>query len=145
MKAIWRVTVMIVMAAGCRPLSPTTPVTPPAPPPPAMSSRPKMMMQKGGASLVSTIASAAQIPQAMRVDLYQLQLPQGTISRNEKFWKRVDEQSLDPGTYELLYKTGVRVGQATLAAWDYLRQVMQQYPAVTMATPLVPSDVRPAA
>jgi hypothetical protein len=102
-----------------------------------------MMMQRGGASMTSSIASAAQAPQAMRVDLYQLQLPEGTISRNEKFWKRVDEQSVDPGTYELLYKNGVRVGQATLAEWDYYRQVMEQYPAVTKASSLVAADSKP--
>ena len=102
-----------------------------------------MMMQKGQASLVSTVASAAEMPNALRVDLYQLQVPQGTVSRNEKFWKRVDEHSLDPETYELLFKNGVRVGQAPIAEWDYFRAVMEQYPAITKGTSMVAAENKP--
>jgi hypothetical protein len=93
--------------------------------------------------MMSTVASAAGMPQALRIDLYQLQLPEGTISRNEKFWKRVDEQSLEPATYELLYKNGVRVGQAPLVEWEYMKQVMEQYPAITKATALVAAESKP--
>ena len=105
-----------------------------------------MVTQKGGASMTSTVASAGELSNgmnAMRVDLFQLQVPQGTISRNEKFWKRVDENAVDPATYDLLYRNGVRVGQATLAEWDYFRAVMEQYPAVTKATSLLASESKP--
>jgi hypothetical protein len=129
--------------AGCHP---TTPVPAPAPQPPSMSSsrEPLKMMQKGGASLTSVVASTAEMGNnGLRVELYQLQVPEGTISANEKFWKHVDEHALDPATYDLLYRNGVRVGQAPLAEWEYFKQVMEQYPAVTQATSLVAGDSRP--
>ena len=79
----------------------------------------------------------------MEVDLYQLQVPFGTISRNEKFWKRVDEQCVDVATYDLLFKNGVRVGEAPIAEWDYFRQVMEGHPAVTQANTLVGVEGKP--
>jgi hypothetical protein len=97
---------------------------------------PMMMMQRGQSSIASTAAA----PVGMRVDLYQLQVPEGTISHNEKFWKRVDEHSVDPGTYDLLYKNGVRVGQAPIADWDYFKQVMEQYPAVAKQSSLLAGE-----
>ena len=31
------------------------------------------------------------MPTAVQINIYQLAVPYGTISRNEKFWKRIDE------------------------------------------------------
>lgn len=95
-----------------------------------------MMLQRGQ----SSIASVAATPVGMRVDIYQLQVPEGSVSRNEKFWKRVDEHCFDPATYDLLYKNGVRVGQAPIADWDYFKQVMEQYPAVAKQSSLVAGE-----
>jgi len=72
-----------------------------------------------------------------------LQVPYGTVSRNEQFWKRVDEQCVDVGTYDLLFKNGVRVGQAPISEWDYFRQVMEAHPAVTKANTLVGVEGKP--
>jgi hypothetical protein len=72
-----------------------------------------------------------------------LQVPAGTVSRNEKFWKRVDEQCLDPVTYDLLYKNGVRVGEAPIAEWDYFRQLIADHPAVATASDLVAAESKP--
>ena len=66
-----------IAATGCHP---NQPVPAPSPQPPAMSSssstsykHPLKMMQKGGASITSTVASAAeQGPNGLRVELYQL-------------------------------------------------------------------------
>jgi hypothetical protein len=130
---------LLMGVVGCRNGQP--PVPPSSPPPPSMSSakaepEPMMMMQRGQ----SSIASSAAAPVGMRVDLYQLQLPQGAISQNEKFWKRVDEHCVDPNTYDLLYKNGIRVGQAPIAEWDYFKQVMEQYPAIAKQSSLVAGE-----
>ncbi len=137
---------LLALLVGCHP---NQPVPAPSPQPPAMSKsaparEPLKMMQKGGASVTSTVQSTAeQGNNGLRVEFYLLALPEGTISRNEKFWKRVDEHSLDPATYDLLYRNGVRVGEAPIAEWEYFRQVMEQYPAITKATSLVAVDAKP--
>src|SRR5678815_2352059 len=82
-------------------------------------------------------------PQGMRVEIYQLQVPFGTISKNAEFWKHIDENAVDVGTYELLLKNGVRVGQAPVAEWDYFRQIMSQYPAITQQASLVAAEAKP--
>jgi hypothetical protein len=132
---------LLTLAAltGCHPPTPTTPPTPQSP---AMHS-PLMLTQKGSALLTSTIQSAAESPMGLQVEVYQLQVPEGTISRNEKFWKRVDEQCIDPGTYDLLYKNGVRVGIAPNSDWDHFREIMKQYPAVTKVSTLVATQNKP--
>ncbi len=72
-----------------------------------------------------------------------MQVPLGTISQNEKFWKRVDEQAVDVATYDLLFKNGVRVGEAPIAEWDYFRQVMEGHPAITKANTLIGVEGKP--
>jgi hypothetical protein len=68
------------------------------------------------------------------MDVYQLTLPVGAVSRSEEFWKRVDEQGVDIGTYDLLQKNGFRVGVAPASQWPYFRGILEQYPAVTKKT-----------
>jgi hypothetical protein len=65
------------------------------------------------------------------LDVFQVTLPLGAVSRSEEFWKRVDEQGVDIGTYDLLQKNGFRVGVAPASEWGYFRGILDQYPAVT--------------
>jgi hypothetical protein len=68
------------------------------------------------------------------LDVYQLTLPVGAVSRSDEFWKRVDEQGVDIGTYDLLQKNGFRVGVAPASQWAYFKGILDQYPAVTKKT-----------
>jgi hypothetical protein len=68
------------------------------------------------------------------LDVYQLTLPVGAVSRSDEFWKRVDEQGVDIGTYDLLQKNGFRVGIAPASEWPYFKGILDQYPAVTKKT-----------
>jgi hypothetical protein len=70
------------------------------------------------------------------LDIYQLTVPYGTISTNEEFWKRINEQSVDVTTYDLLFKNGIRVGQASTADWDYFKKIIDQNPATTQTSTL---------
>ena len=65
------------------------------------------------------------------LDVYQITLPLGAVSRSEEFWKRVDEQGVDIGTYDLLQKNGFRVGVAPAGEWGYFKGIIEQYPLVT--------------
>lgn len=66
------------------------------------------------------------------LDVYQMTVPAGTVSRNDEFWKRVDEQRVDPATYDLLLKNGVRVGVAPVAEWGYFKDVLESENAQTL-------------
>src|SRR5689334_7515808 len=70
------------------------------------------------------------IPTAVQVTIYQLSVPYGTVSRNEKFWKRIDESVIDINSYETLFKNGVRVGEAPTEEWEYFKKIVEENPAV---------------
>ena len=129
-------------SAGC----PTpAPIPPPSPSNPPTMSGPKMLVQRGGASGERSAQAAAshEAPVSLQVDLYQLVVPHGTISRNEPFWKRVDEQAVDVATYDLLLKNGVRVGVAPVAEWDRFRELMERTPAQTKLNTMVGATGKP--
>jgi len=80
------------------------------------------------------VDAKGEVAVIIQIEVWQLRLPMGTISRNEEFWKRINEQCVDVGSYDLLFKNGVRVGEAPQAEWEYLRTIMEQYPAVAQRT-----------
>jgi hypothetical protein len=63
------------------------------------------------------------------MDVFQLRMPLGAISRSEEFWKHVDEQRVDVGTYDLLRKNGWRTGIAPSSEWSYFLDIIEAYPA----------------
>jgi hypothetical protein len=132
-------TSMLGMAlVACQP-PPQVPTTPPPPDPKPRMNDPKMLASRG------TVLGMPGVdgPKQLQVELYQLVVPLGTISRNAQFWKRIDEQAVDVATYDLLYKNGVRVGEAPIAEWDYFRQVMEEHPAVSKGNTLVGHEGKP--
>ena len=131
---------LMLSVTGCPPPGPSLP--PPSPTEPPKMSATKTLGQ-GQVTGSSAVASAADSPNGLRVDIYQLQVPLGTISRNQQFWKRVDENAVDVPTYDLLLKNGVRVGQAPIAEWEYFKKIMADYPAVTKAASLVAAESKP--
>lgn len=73
--------------------------------------------------------SASQI--IFSVDVWVLSVPRGTLSSNEGFWKRIDEHAVDPTTYDLLYRSGVRVGEAPKSELSLLDKYMDRPVAKT--------------
>ena len=108
-----------------------------------MDQKPKMLLQRGHGSASASSAAAANERVQLQVDFYQLALPLGAASRNELFWKHVDEQTVDVATYDLLYKNGIRVGQAPIADWDYFHDLMQRQPMQTKANIVVGLEGKP--
>ncbi len=74
-------------------------------------------------------AGAAARLRVVQLDVYQLVIPLGAISRSEEFWKHIDEESVDVGTYDLLRKNGWRLGVAPNNEWGYFRDIIDSYPA----------------
>jgi hypothetical protein len=68
------------------------------------------------------------LPVVISLDVYHLTVPWGGISRNEEFWKRVDEDRIDIGTHDLLLKNGIRIGIGRDADWPYFKGLLGKYP-----------------
>src|SRR5687768_11023811 len=60
----------------------------------------------------------------VNLTVFRLTVPMGTVSRNEDFWKRVDEQAVDVLSYDVLYKNGIRVGRAPLSDLEAITTVL---------------------
>ena len=92
-----------------------------------------------GAGAAAGDKAAAPAPvhrRVVKMDVFQLHIPLGTISRSEEFWKHVDEQSVDVGTYDLLRKNGWRIGIAPTSEWNYFLDIIENYPASPKPTSL---------
>jgi hypothetical protein len=68
------------------------------------------------------------VPLVFQLVCYQLTVPVGTVSRNENFWKRIDETALDPARYDLLRRNGMRLGVAPVAEFDNIRGMLEDTP-----------------
>jgi len=77
-----------------------------------------------------TVNGVTRLPW-LQLEVFQMSLPAGAISRNDDFWKHVEEQRLDPATYDLLLKNGVRVGVAPNDDWEYFREILEANHAQT--------------
>jgi hypothetical protein len=69
------------------------------------------------------------LPVVISLDVYHLSVPWGGVSRNEEFWKRVDEDRVDIGTHDLLLKNGIRIGVGHDADWPYFKGLLGKYPS----------------
>lgn len=74
---------------------------------------------------------------AFFLDVYQVALPFGGVSRSEDFWRRVDEERLPPHVKDLLLKNGIRAGMADSGDWDYFRGIIEQHPHVARSGSVV--------
>jgi hypothetical protein len=76
------------------------------------------------------------VPVVFELVCYQLKVPVGTVSRNEEFWKRIDEQCLDPARYDLVRRNGIRIGEASVSEFNHIRNLLDQNPGTgrTMGT-----------
>src|SRR5439155_23998356 len=52
------------------------------------------------------------VPMVFQLVCYQITVPVGTVSKNEEFWKRIDETVMDPARYDVLRRNGMRLGVA---------------------------------
>jgi len=59
------------------------------------------------------------------VEIWEILMPRDSVTTNEAFWKRVNEQALDLPTYDLLFKNGIRVGEMPLTDVDTIRQLIE--------------------
>jgi hypothetical protein len=60
----------------------------------------------------------------MTPTVYRLQMPFGSNSRDEGFWKLVTEDIVDVPTAQRLMRNGLRVGRANIADWPAFLKVL---------------------
>lgn len=60
------------------------------------------------------------------VEIWEIQLPRDSVTTDEAFWKRVDEQSVDLPTYDQLFKNGIRVGQLPMNELGEISKLIEQ-------------------
>src|SRR5271170_7263170 len=118
--APWRLGgfILFLALAGC---PPPPPPPPPLPPPPGLSSQ----------HVISGDSSPPQAdPPAIHAEMYQLEMPFGANSRDDAFWKLVDEDALDVPTAKNLIRNGFRVGRARIADWPMFLKVLTNESAI---------------
>lgn len=65
----------------------------------------------------------------LQLDIYQLTVPFGAISGNDRFWKHVDEDHVDLATHDLLLKNGLRMGIGPNDEWAFFKALIDRYGA----------------
>ncbi|HXE55842.1 MAG TPA: hypothetical protein VN541_22650 [Tepidisphaeraceae bacterium] len=136
MSRLW-MSCIAVLLAGCGP----------TPPPPTASPNP---LGSGGASLSRSLTSGGSvapivkpdlagprplIPVVVTLDIYEITAPFGAVSRNDEFWKKVDEDAIDIGTHDLLLKNGIRIGIGRDGDWPWFKGLLGKFPS-THQTPV---------
>jgi hypothetical protein len=65
------------------------------------------------------------VPMVFQLACYQITVPVGTVSKNEDFWKRIDETAMDPARHDLLLHNGMRLGTAPLSEFENIRSFLE--------------------
>jgi len=99
--------ILMVATFGCQTAKPAAPSPAPASPPPAAAAPPIN-------------------PAVVQVYMLQLAVPFGTVSKNDEFWKLVDENVVDEPTAVMLSKNGLRVGRAQVADWPRFKDILDR-------------------
>lgn len=73
------------------------------------------------------------MPVVISLDVYHMTVPLGAVSRNDDFWKRIDENRVDIATHDLLDKNGIRIGVGRDADWPYFKGLLGRYPTARSA------------
>jgi hypothetical protein len=119
--------------------------------PAQQSSLPAAAESKDGvitaAAMIDTDSSAPRdaqpaVPLVFQLVCYQITVPIGAVSRNEEFWKRIDEQCIDPGRYDLLRRNGMRIGEAPVSEFENIRRLLDQHPASGRSMGTIGADAR---
>lgn len=81
-------------------------------------------------------------PYLIQLVAYRITLPAGAVSKSDDFWKHINEQAVDVGTYERLLANGMRCGVAAATEWDYIKGILDKNPAQTQRTGFTGRDAR---
>ena len=83
--------------------------------------------------VISGDAAPPVDPLAIHAEMYRLQMPFGANSRDESFWKLVDEDVLDIATTQNLSRNGFRTGRARIADWPAFLKILTDESAIKLS------------
>jgi hypothetical protein len=115
---------VVLVLAGCVPPQPPAP-TPPTPHVIAGDSAAPPAGADAGPKLTS---SGAMTPIE-----YRLQVPFGANSRDERFWKLVEEDVVDVPTGHRLNLNGIRTGRGKVADWPQFLKILTDESAIMLS------------
>lgn len=108
---------------------PATPATPPA----VVAGPPQFDRASNYLSTAGHVATGAKIDFGIlrddgeivvQLDVYQMTVPYGGISADERFWSHVDEDHVNLATHGLLLSNGIRYGVASNDEWKFFKNLM---------------------
>jgi len=79
----------------------------------------------------------------VQMDVYQLTVPAGVVSRNDALWKHVSEENLDVVSRDVLFLNGIRVGVAPSTEWGFIQGLIDAAGASSQKTTCLAGDGRP--
>lgn len=92
----------------------------------------KLVTHHRALGMTEPMPQDAQSPVTVMIQLevYELLVPYGTVSQNEAFWKRINEQLLAVDVADRLWRNGLRIGEAPAAEWPYFKDIIDRSPAM---------------
>lgn len=137
-------TILALLAAGCVPPkqppgdSPLDPRVPPQiePSPAPVQEAPVPTLSENPKDPPPNVAII------FRLECYSLKVPFGSISRNEDFWKRMNEQCVNAEIYRRIFLNGMRVGTAPFSEWEYISNIIKQNPGAGQTLATVGSEMK---
>jgi len=135
----WRTSLAILIAlSGCIDEKKGTAPPPPTPQSAGAEAQARVIsaVQQMDSSLPTPQDAQPSVPMVFQLVCYQIAVPVGKVSRNEAFWKRIDETSLDPARYDVLRRNGMRLGIAPVDEFEGIRALLEdaRIPAKVMGT-----------
>ncbi len=113
--------------AGCQPAPP--PTTPAPPQAGASKLDQKLVADQSRPTEPAPQDAPDPLGVLIHFEVWELLVPYGTVSRNEDFWKRINESVLDLETADRMWRNGVRVGEAPIGEWPYFKALIDDQPA----------------
>jgi hypothetical protein len=121
--------VATLVVAGCQSTTTTKPMPPGAPDPAPRAEKlvPYVPATRPVDPVTEALPSAPQdarraVPIGFTIELWEILMPRDSVSRDESFWKRVDEPAGFDG--EILLKNGVRAGQMPTGEIETFRKLI---------------------
>jgi hypothetical protein len=69
-----------------------------------------------------------QLSAMVHLDIYLLDMPEGSVSQNSEFWKRVDEQAVGAANEDRLLRNGIRCGTVPRSEGLFFSQFFDKLP-----------------
>lgn len=92
--------------------------------------------------IVQPVDPAVIFRPTVNLSILQLSVPAGLVSRNDAFWKRLQEDAIEVSAYDVLQKNGLRVGLADFAELETIIKALGSTPIDSRPLTYIASGVK---